>query len=246
MAFMPKSDGKWSGVQCLRTSRCGLITILLLAALCAASGARAQQSSATNAPAGTPEQIAALQLELTNAWSAVLKIVNQPVTAYSRKQGMHVSTYAPGWFHPGANTPDFNNVDIRASQDLSFASREYVTSDVTPGVVFLGKDLEFNPNTKLFYTNRNLPKHRLTDAQMQEINRLYRIIGRCRDEIDRLQTPAYVDKESTNTTEGEIIPGQSFEAIRKIPKETRMLYGGIGIGALVLLVVVIRLVRKRE
>ncbi len=185
-------------------------------------------------------------MELTNAWSAVLKIVNQPVTAYGRKQGMHVSNFSPGWFHAGANTPDFNNVDIRTTQELPYAGHEYVTSDLNPGVVFLGKDLEFNPNTKLFYANRALPKHKLTDAQMQEINRLYRIIGHCRGEIDRLQSPVFVDKETTNTTEGEVIPGQSFEAIRKIPKEKRLLYGGVAIGALLVVMILLRLARKKD
>ena len=77
---------------------------------------------------------------------------------------------------------------------------------------------------------------------MVEINGLYRIIGRCLGEIDKLQTPAYVEKQPTNApdeTAGEIIPGQSFETIRKIPKETRALYGGIAIGALVLILVLL-------
>ena len=100
--------------------------------------------------------------------------------------------------------------------------------------------------TKLFYTNRSLPKHRLTEAQMVEVNRLYRIIGHCQDELNRLQTPAYVEKPSTNVGDGEIIPGQSFEAIRKIPMEKRALYAGIAVGALLLLVIVLRLFRGRS
>jgi hypothetical protein len=204
----------------------------------------------TNAPAGTnTESLAALELELTNAWQRVLVIVNKPVTAYTRKPGLHPGEYGPGgWFHPGAVTPDFDHVDVRQSQDTSFEKHTYITSDVTPNLVFLGKDCEFNLMTKLFYTNRNLPKHRLSEAEMVEINRLYRIIGRCLGEIDRRQTPAYVEKAVTNTESeaGEIIPGQSFEAIRKIPRETRLLYAGIGIGALLLLVIVLRLVRGRK
>ena len=42
----------------------------------------------------------------------------------------------------------------------------------------MGHDLEFNPMTKYFYTDRSLPKKKLTEAEMLEINRLYRIIGR--------------------------------------------------------------------
>ncbi len=208
------------------------------------------QPSATNALSGTPEQqIATLRLQLTNAWMRVVQIVNQPVTAYGRRPGMHVSVYSPGWFHQGANTPDFNNVDIRQTQDLNYATHEYVSSDLNPGICFLGKDLEFNANTKLFYANRSLPKHKLTEAEMLQINQLYRTIGHCQDEIARLQNPAPPaatgESQPTANDAGEIVPGQSFEAIRKIPKETRVLYGGIAIGVLVLLLIVFRMVKGR-
>ena len=100
---------------------------------------------------------------------------------------MSVWVYKSGWFHPGASVPDFDNVDIRTSQELIYAKYGYVTSDLNPGVVFLGRELEFNANTKLFYTDRSLPKKRLTEAEMVEINRLYRIIGRCNRQIAQMQ-----------------------------------------------------------
>ena len=37
--------------------------------------------------------------------------------------------------------------------------------------------------TKIFYQDRSLPKKRLTEEEMLEINRLYRIIGRCTDQL---------------------------------------------------------------
>jgi hypothetical protein len=43
--------------------------------------------------------------------------------------------------------------------------------------MFLGKELEFNAMTKYFYVDRSLPKKRLSEAEMIEINSLYRIIG---------------------------------------------------------------------
>jgi len=58
-----------------------------------------------------------------------------------------------------------------------------VTSDVNPGVVFVGPELEFNSMTKYFYVDRSLPKKKLTEAEMLEINRLYRIIGTCEEKL---------------------------------------------------------------
>jgi hypothetical protein len=52
--------------------------------------------------------------------------------------------------------------------------------------MFRGKDLEFNSETKFFYTDRSLPKKRLTEAEMIEINRLYRIIGAREQDLARL------------------------------------------------------------
>ena len=43
--------------------------------------------------------------------------------------------------------------------------------------MFRGSDLEFNPMTKYFYTDRSLPKKKLQEYEMLEINRFYRIIG---------------------------------------------------------------------
>jgi len=54
-------------------------------------------------------------------------------------------------------------------------------------VVFISHDLEFNPMTKYFYTDRTVPKKRLTEDEMLEINRLYRIIGKCEQQLDDLQ-----------------------------------------------------------
>ena len=62
---------------------------------------------------------------------------------------------------------------------------QYVTSDLNPGVVFPGKELEFNSKTKYFYMDRSLPKKKLTEAEMLEINRLYRVIARDEDELSQ-------------------------------------------------------------
>ena len=242
--------------NCFRTARLRVkcLTWLLLAFACLGFNS-AVQAQAVTAPAATvavidtsamtpAEKIAALQLEMTNAWGRVIQIVNQPVNAYVRSRNMHVSVYHPGWFHEGATRPDFNSVDVRQTQDLGFAKNQYVTSDLNPGVAFLGRDLEFNSMTKFFYVNRSLPKHRLSEAQMLEINRLYRIIGRCETELARLQTP--VESESKIMAESAAAPGTFIEGIQRIPREQRALYGGIAIGTLVVLMFAARLLRRRS
>ncbi len=209
----------------------------------------APSDTASSATGATPEeQLSALKLEMTNAWQHVLQIVNQPVKAYARPADTEVARYTPGWFHPGAMRPDFNTVDVRQTQELNYAKSRFVTSDLNPGLVFLGLDVEFNSMTKFFYTDRTRPKHKLTEAEMLEINRLYRIIGRCDGEIRRLLAPPGAEAVQPATAETEteqVVPGQSFEAIRRIPKQTRILYGGIAIGVLIILLVGLRFLRKQ-
>jgi hypothetical protein len=138
--------------------------------------------SITNTP---PNTAAGLQKEVDRAIVWVKEIVNQPVRRLARTPDMSPGEY-PYWFHPGANTPDFNTVDIRSTQQLDYAKFQYVTSDLNPGVVFVGAELEFNSNTKYFYTDRSLPKKKLTEPQMLEINRLYRIIGQDEDLLAKI------------------------------------------------------------
>lgn len=130
---------------------------------------------------------AALESEMKSAMDQVRGIVNQPVQAIARTSGMNVSTYKPGWFHAGAAKPDFNIVDVRATQDTNYGKNEFVTSDLNPGLVWLGSQVEFNSMTKYFYIDYSVPKKKLTQDEMLEINRLYRIIGRCEQELAKLQ-----------------------------------------------------------
>jgi hypothetical protein len=217
---------------------------------CMRSVLQAQESAvpetATNSLAG---QIATLQLQMTNAWQRVEAIVNQPVRAYVKAPGYHIGLSSPGWFHPGAIKPDFDTVDVRQSQQFPYNKYQYMTSDLNSGVMFLSRDLEFNSMTKYFYTNRSLPKHRLTEAEMLEINRLYRIIGHCQDELNRLQNPpgAETTSSANDQSDGEPAGAAGFiDNIRRVPQQTRILYGGIAIGALIILVVASRFVRKKS
>jgi hypothetical protein len=138
--------------------------------------------------ASTEEQIAALKNQRSEAIFQVEHIVNQPVTSFKRTSDMSVSTY-PGWFHDGAITPNFNSVDVRTTQENPYEGHQYVASDLNPGVVFPGHELEFNSMIKYFYTDRSVPKKRLTEAEMVEINSLYRIIGYCDQRLEELENP---------------------------------------------------------
>jgi hypothetical protein len=131
------------------------------------------------------QMVADLKQQLSTAISAVQKIVNQPVASQPRTRKMEVATY-PGWFHAGAITPDFNNVDVRKTQQFDYDVHPFIASTSSPDVVYVGSDVEFNPMTKLFYTDRSVPKKKLTEAEMVEINRLYRVIGRCEMQLNQL------------------------------------------------------------
>jgi hypothetical protein len=129
------------------------------------------------------QEIAALRNKQLSAINRVKAIVNQPVKSFRRTDKMKVSIVQPGWFPEGAVTPDFKKVDVRSTQETTYDRFEYVTSDLNPDVAFRGRDIEFNAMTKYFYADRALPKKRLTQAEMQEINRLYRVIGECEQQL---------------------------------------------------------------
>lgn len=116
-----------------------------------------------------------LSTDAAQARQHVIEIVNRPVNHWPRSQ--QAGVFSPGWFHPGAVKQDFNTVDVRATQQFPYDTYSYVTSDLNPSEMFAGRDLEFNTMTKAFYLDRTLPKRRLSEAEMLEINRLYRIIG---------------------------------------------------------------------
>ena len=231
-----------------------IVFIVIAAAVRVSAQPSTDQTPATT---NSTDQIAALQLQLTNAWHQVEAIVNQPVQAYRRDPGYNVSVYSPGWFHPGASIPDFNTVDVRQSQQLIYTA-PWVSSDITPTMMFRGSDLEFNAMTKLFYTNRSLPKIKLTEPEMVQINSLYLTIVQCQTEIDQLQNPpaasAMADSTADTTPDAtadtqngtnDVAPAPAFATIRSIPQQTRILYGGIAIGTLLVLTVAFLTVQKK-
>lgn len=72
-------------------------------------------------------------------------------------------------------------------------------------MVFLGRELEFNANTRYFYTDRSLPKKKLTEPEMLEINRLYRIIGHCEQQLAQLQNPEPAPETTSESTAETIV-----------------------------------------
>lgn len=139
--------------------------------------------------ASTDDQIAAIKAQKNDAIFKVQDIVNQPVTHLKRTPDMNIAIYTPAWFHPGALTPDFDTVDIRKTQEFVYLGHKYVSTDQNPTEAFLGDELEFNSMTKYFYTDRSLPKKKLTESEMLQINDLYRIIGRCNQQLEDLENP---------------------------------------------------------
>ena len=118
---------------------------------------------------------ATINADVAQIEDKVIAIVNQPITHLPRAAPF--GQFSPGWFHDGATKPDFNTVDVRASQELIYKDSAYVTSNLNPTEMFIASELEFNAMTKYFYVDRSLPKKRLSEAEMVEINRLYRLIG---------------------------------------------------------------------
>jgi hypothetical protein len=126
------------------------------------------------------EQWAFLNREYAAALKQAIVIINQEVPGIPITENMRCADWAGGvWFHPGAITPDFLNVDIRQSQDISnYAKWDYITSDYHKGIAYPGDQVEFNSMTKLLYQDRTTPKKKLTEPEMVEVNRLYHIMGK--------------------------------------------------------------------
>lgn len=140
-------------------------------------------SPSTGNDAATQGPIGALTKRLDDAVAQVIKIVNQPVPHVPATPEMRLGY---GLFHPGAERPDFNNVDVRQTQQHLFDADPLISWEGRPDMAWVGKDIEFNSATKYFYQDRSLPKKKLSTDEMLEINRLYRIIGQCEQQLAQL------------------------------------------------------------
>jgi hypothetical protein len=127
------------------------------------------------------EQWTFLNREYAAALKRASDIINQDVPGIPVTSDMKLGDWRDGpWFHPGASTPDFLNVDIRPTQEsTNYAMYDYITSDYHKGVAYPADQVAFNSNTKLLYLDRTTPKKKLTEAEMLEVNRLFHIMGKC-------------------------------------------------------------------
>jgi hypothetical protein len=197
--------------------------------------AKAQPSDPPNQDA----EIAAVNIEMNTAIEKVKVIINQRVGALRRMPGMKVTVYSPGWFHEGATKPDFNTVDVRATRETPYAQHPYVTSDLNPDYAFIGSQLEFNSMTKYFYTDRTVPKKKLTEAEMLEVNLLYRIIGSCEQKLRHLQPPPEpVAEPETEVTEAQ--PERKYEPVPK----GNYVKAAVGVSLVLVLYFAYRMLRK--
>lgn len=213
------------------------------------------------------EQINATTVAMNDAIRHVKVIVNQPVSQLPFSDEVRVASVHPGWFHEGAVKPHFALVDVRTTQQKLYDQYEYVTSDLNPGIMFKGSDLEFNIMTKYFYEDRNLPKKKLTETEMLEINRLYRVIGDCELRLAQLRSmpvPASVPVAQTpipavqpsappaGTEPKPLVPAKPMTAAAQTPSESYLwtmdpvsyvLWGGAAL-TLILVLIAYRMRRR--
>lgn len=153
------------------------------------TGARAASSPAPTVQESAEAQIAAVKREQAKATARITAIVNQPVAPVPFTKGKKPKTL-PYWFHEGAITPDFAKVDVRTTRETkNYEGDGFIHSDLSPETYYRCSDLEFNPMTKYFYTDRTVPKKRLTEDEMVEINGLYRVLARCEQKLLALKAP---------------------------------------------------------
>ncbi len=128
-------------------------------------------------PSGAPTaqaQIKTILKQMSVAVKRVQAIVNQEVPSVPLDPKRSAGEF---FFHEGATLPDFNTVDVRTTQETPYDAYEFIRWQGRPGVMWPGKELEFNSMTKYFYVDRTQPKKKLTEEEMLEINKLYRLIG---------------------------------------------------------------------
>jgi len=165
------------------------VVVSIKAAVSAPAAMPTPPPKISNRPALAAGSVDGIRAQLKDAVDHVIQIVNQPVpyVPRTRDNWNQCAWFGDAWFHPGAAMPDFVNVDVRKTQETkNYEGFPYASSSFTPDRAFISSDIAFNSMTKLFYQDRSLPKKKLTEDEMVEINRLYRIIGRCCAELSAM------------------------------------------------------------
>ena len=96
---------------------------------------------------------------------------------------MRVQTTAEAWYPETTTAPDYTNADVRATQQKNYDGKGYLATEANPGVVYFGDELEFNPVLNYYYVDRTFPKKKLTPAEMEQINALFREIAECDSQL---------------------------------------------------------------
>ena len=99
--------------------------------------------------------------------------------------------------------------------------------------------------TKYFYTDRSVPKKRLTEAEMLEINKLYRVIGHYQHELLVLEHPNLIASLDQLQSSNE---PQSPQPLLATIHRWIFTHKPVGIGivaALLVLLILLRMIRAR-
>jgi hypothetical protein len=112
--------------------------------------------------------------ELQTVTQQIQAIVNQTPTTRPDKIGGTI------WigFHDGAIKPKLKFITLEQLK----AGREFYTADTAwmqgaPNVFYVAREIEFNPMTKYFYTDRTKAKKRLSEAEYDQLLPLYHRLG---------------------------------------------------------------------
>ena len=99
-------DGTFLGMRnwCFQIKLMGMVLLMIV-------------STASSAWASSADDITAIEAQKNDAIFKVQDIVNQPIMHLKRTAEItDIGYYQDGWFHPGFITPDFDHVDVRATQ----------------------------------------------------------------------------------------------------------------------------------
>ncbi len=161
----------------------------------------------------TQLEIASIRLRRARTEERIRSLVNQPPPSLPRTVRMRVQSTSGAWYPETSAAPDYAQVDVRATQQNNYDGKGYLATATDPGVVYLGDELEFNPVLNYYYVDRTLPKKKLTPAEMEQINALFREIA----ELDQqLKSPRPSSNAPASTS-----PASTAEAPPPAQRERR-------------------------
>lgn len=161
-------------------------------------------------------EIAAIRLKRARTEDRIRTLVNQPPPGVPRTVRMRVQTISGAWYPETATAPDYATADVRTSQQKNYDGRGYLATGSNPGLAYFGDELEFNPVLNYFYVDRSVPKRKLTSAEMDQINGLFREIADCDKRLKSSRPP--VDANSAGN-KAVVAPASAAVATRPARRE---------------------------